>query len=282
TLGIVTALNGAALQDVIRTLNQRYPLIKLLIYPCQVQGERAKYDIQRQIENANYDNLCDTLLLCRGGGSLEDLWAFNERIVVEAVYNSLIPVICGVGHEVDHTLAEFAADAIAPTPTGAAILAVPDRKDLQEMLKQYEISITDSILKKDKLIKKDLSNFHVRFESLNPKDKIKSLDDNLEVLAKKLEQALKTKLLVSEKNLELIKNKLDVFSPTNLVEIKKEKLSKLNDNLNLAISNNLTKENLKISEFNSYFINYSFNFNFLRDNLKIKEEIIDNSLKKLI
>ncbi len=127
TIGVVTSPTGAAVRDIINIVNRRYPLATILIYPALVQGEDAKYSIVKMIRRANEDHLADVLIVGRGGGSIEDLWAFNEEMVAMAIYDSIIPVISAVGHETDYTIADFVADRRAPTPSGAAEIAVPDK-----------------------------------------------------------------------------------------------------------------------------------------------------------
>ena len=128
-VGVITASTGAAIRDIISTINRRFPLVEVILFPALVQGENAKEDIVRQIKKAEKYNL-DVLIVGRGGGSIEDLWAFNEEIVARAIYDCSIPVISAVGHEIDFTIADFVADLRAPTPTGAAELAVPNRTDV--------------------------------------------------------------------------------------------------------------------------------------------------------
>jgi exodeoxyribonuclease VII large subunit len=129
-IGVVTSPAAAALRDVLTTLRRRAPMIPIVIYPTPVQGSGAGASIARAIEAANARAECDVLLVCRGGGSLEDLWAFNEEVVARAIVASRIPVVSGVGHETDFSIADFAADARAPTPTAAAAMASPDREAL--------------------------------------------------------------------------------------------------------------------------------------------------------
>ena len=137
-IGIVTAPTGAAIKDILSTIKRRYPICETLLFPCLVQGELAKDDIVRQINKANeYDDI-DLLIVGRGGGSYEDLWAFNEKVVADAIYNSRIPIISAVGHEIDFTIADFVADLRAPTPTGAAEMAVPNMSDLLNLITQYK------------------------------------------------------------------------------------------------------------------------------------------------
>jgi exodeoxyribonuclease VII large subunit len=133
-LGIVTSPAAAALSDVLSTLRRRMPALPVILYPASVQGEGAASAIASAIAGANEHAKVDVLIVCRGGGSLEDLWAFNEEIVARAIFESRLPVVSGVGHETDFTICDFVADARAPTPTGAAALAVPDRTELSSQL----------------------------------------------------------------------------------------------------------------------------------------------------
>jgi exodeoxyribonuclease VII large subunit len=133
-LGVVTSLGAAALHDVLTAIGRRSPQVRVVVYPCLVQGAEAPAQIVRAIGQANQRDEVDVLIVCRGGGSLEDLWAFNDESVVRAVAGSRLPVVCGVGHETDVTLAELAADLRAPTPTAAAELATPRRDDALDRL----------------------------------------------------------------------------------------------------------------------------------------------------
>ena len=137
TIGIITSPQAAALQDVLTTLERRAPYATIILYPTLVQGIEAKSQIVEAIANANRDAQADVLLLCRGGGSLEDLWCFNEAIVVRAIAASQLPIIAGIGHETDTTLADLAADVRAPTPTAAAELVAPDKTRLLQQLSQH-------------------------------------------------------------------------------------------------------------------------------------------------
>lgn len=143
-IGIITASSGAAIKDILSTLERRFPLCETILFPSLVQGDGAKENIVKQIETANAYPL-DLIILGRGGGSIEDLWAFNEEIVARAIYNSKIPIISAVGHDVDYTISDFVADLRAPTPTGAAEMAVPNLNDLNIYLNQLKIRIAKSI-----------------------------------------------------------------------------------------------------------------------------------------
>ena len=137
-IGIVTSLAAAALRDVVTTLNRRAPEIPVIVYPTPVQGTGSEFQIAQAIKTASLRAECDVLIVCRGGGSIEDLWAFNEEPVVRAIEACAIPVVSGVGHETDFTLADFVADVRAPTPTGAAELVSPNRQESLHRLTQAQ------------------------------------------------------------------------------------------------------------------------------------------------
>jgi len=145
-IGIVTSPTGAALQDMLNTLRGRYPLAEVVLAPATVQGDDAPPQIVHAIEALNRVVKPDVILVARGGGSLEDLWAFNDERVVRAVADSQVPVISGVGHETDFTLTDFAADLRAPTPTGAAVLAVPNISDLAAELNGWTLRLQQNVL----------------------------------------------------------------------------------------------------------------------------------------
>ena len=137
-IGVITSPTGAAIHDIIHVLNRRFPLITIIIYPTSVQGTLASAEITAAIELANARQECDVLIVGRGGGSLEDLWPFNEENVARAIFNSTLPIISAVGHEVDITIADFVSDYRAPTPSAAAEIASPDRHELQYKLDKIQ------------------------------------------------------------------------------------------------------------------------------------------------
>lgn len=147
TIGIVTSPTGAALQDMLNVLKRRFAMIKIVVFPCSVQGEDAKYEIVKAIDCAAYhykkntDKKADVLIIGRGGGSIEDLWAFNEEIVARAIHNSPIPTITGIGHEIDFTISDFCADLRAPTPSAAAEIVVKDKEELINSISSYKLRI---------------------------------------------------------------------------------------------------------------------------------------------
>jgi exodeoxyribonuclease VII large subunit len=140
-IAIITSKTGAAVKDMISTISRRYPLTEIVLFPTTVQGENAKDDIALNIKRADTLAKIDVIIVGRGGGSIEDLWAFNERVVADAIYQAKTPIISAVGHETDFTIADFVADLRAPTPTGAAEMAVPDQKDLKYRIHQMNTRI---------------------------------------------------------------------------------------------------------------------------------------------
>jgi len=147
-LGVITSATGAAVKDILSVLNRRFPAIKISIFPTAVQGAPAAAQIVDAISNANRHGQCDALIVGRGGGSLEDLWPFNEEIVARAIFASEIPIVSAVGHEVDFTIADFVADLRAPTPSAAAELLSPDGEDMLNQFEGFEILLGEAMVRK--------------------------------------------------------------------------------------------------------------------------------------
>ena len=144
-IALITSPTGAAVRDILNILNRRFPNLQILIVPVKVQGEEAPGEIVRALKLVNDEQAADVIIVARGGGSLEDLWAFNTEQVARAIYNSRIPVVSAVGHEIDFTIADFVADLRAPTPSAAAELVVKDKKDLVQLLSHYGIRLRKSL-----------------------------------------------------------------------------------------------------------------------------------------
>lgn len=218
TIGVITSPTGAAIRDIINTINRRYPLANVILYPAIVQGVDAKESVAKQINKANKDNLVDVLIVGRGGGSIEDLWAFNEKIVATAIYESEIPIISAVGHEVDFTIADFVADIRAATPTAAAELATPNIDVLNKNISFY----IDTMNKKMKYIfseyKMRLSQSDKRLDINNPIAKLNREKDKINVNVNRLNTninhiiELKRNLFDHYKSLLEEKNPLAIMS----------------------------------------------------------------------
>ncbi len=215
-IGIVTAPTGAAIKDILSTIKRRYPICETYLFPCLVQGELAKDDITRQIEEANKHDL-DLLIVGRGGGSIEDLWAFNEEVVAYAIYNSKIPIISAVGHEIDFTIADFVADLRAPTPTGAAEIAVPSITDLNVLISQYKIRTTNIITNLLKINNNKLSMLKESYSLKNPLALYEQKEEKLSNLLTKLNNIITSNLQYKINKYENIKSNYTLNNPESLL-----------------------------------------------------------------
>ncbi len=218
TIGVITSPTGAAIRDIINTIGRRYPLCSVILYPAIVQGEDAKEDVVKQIQSANRDNLCDVLIVGRGGGSIEDLWAFNERVVAKAIYDSKIPIISAVGHEIDFTIADFVADKRAATPTAAAELATPSLDNLKQNVNYYVDAMTRRIRFLINEIKMRLANIDRRLENNNPLNTLRHKQEILSAYTQRLNM-LMNRILSDKKHMyELYKHRLDSVNPLAIME----------------------------------------------------------------
>ena len=189
-IGVVTSLAAAALRDVVSTLKRRAPEIPVIVYPATVQGADSAAQIARAVQTASERAECDVLIVCRGGGSIEDLWSFNEEPVARAIAACRIPVVSGVGHETDFTLADFAADVRAPTPTGAAELVSPNRAESLQSLRQAEGRLKEALRQRyyDASQKIDWLSRQIR----HPRQKLDAQRVQAETLSRQLRHALQT------------------------------------------------------------------------------------------
>ena len=224
-IGIITATTGAAIRDIITTINRRYRNVELYIFPCLVQGVGAKEDIVRNINIANTFPL-DVLIVGRGGGSIEDLWAFNEEIVADAIFKSKIPIISAVGHEIDFTISDFVADLRAPTPTAAAELAVPNTIDLINYINQLSIRRNKSIIN---IINKK----YEKLESLKDSYILKNPQSIYEVKAQKVDNLIEKAIFLITKSLTDNKNRLNTLDKEVKTDMTKVLDKKTNRYLNI-------------------------------------------------
>lgn len=208
-VGVITATTGAAVRDIINVITRRYPLAEIIIYPAQVQGNGAAESVVRAIEYFNDANMVDTIIAGRGGGSIEDLWAFNEEIVARAIFASKIPVISAVGHETDFTIADFVADLRAPTPSAAAEIAVPSVPELRAAIGMYNTRSVNAVMKQLESRRLILNRFRLK----TPKDRIDDENLRLDNLLRRMEQGFKLKLAENRKILGETAGKLDALSP---------------------------------------------------------------------
>ena len=221
-VGVVTAPTGAAIKDIISTIKRRWPLTEIYLFPALVQGAEAKEDIVRQIKKADSYNL-DTLIVGRGGGSIEDLWAFNEEIVARAIFECNTPVISAVGHEIDFTIADFVADLRAPTPTGAAEMAVPQLTDVANYLKQINIRLENTILNKIKSNRRKLDDIKNSNIFKNPIMIYQTKEMIFDNLIEKLKFNMINLTNVKEKELIRLKNSYVLKNPYKILDNKSNK-----------------------------------------------------------
>lgn len=212
-IGVLTSQTGSVIRDIINVSTRRNPNVYIRLLPVPVQGEGAAEKIAKGIEYMNENNLADVLILARGGGSLEDLWPFNEEIVAYSIYNSKIPIISAVGHETDFSISDFVADLRAPTPSAAAELAVPDIYELKQKINTYQNRLKISLTKKVEIMKLRYEKCMSSFVFKEPTRRINENYIKLDSYIKQLENLINTKS-EKEKNryVELVA-KLDTLSP---------------------------------------------------------------------
>ncbi|MGA2654821.1 MAG: exodeoxyribonuclease VII large subunit [Gammaproteobacteria bacterium] len=211
-LGVITSPTGAAIMDILHVLERRYPNLPVIVYPTLVQGTSAAAQIAHMIEVANQHQKCDVLIVARGGGSMEDLWPFNEEIVARAIYNSEIPIVSGVGHEVDFTIADFVADVRAPTPSAAAELVSPDGEALLGYLEQLQSRVIQQIGHRITFKHHQLQNLQSRLR--HPRERLQFFAQKLDEQTHRLEQAWHKIVTKRQHKLSLLLQTLQTLSPT--------------------------------------------------------------------
>lgn len=216
-IGIITSSAGAAIHDMLRILAKRYPLTKVRLLPVRVQGAEAPAEIVSAIEYANYYRLADVLIVGRGGGPIEDLWAFNDEQVAQAIYASSIPVISAVGHEPDVTISDFVADLRAATPSNAAELAVPDQISLRQQLDTMLSVISTAMLRKLSLSKKHLEMLSANSALQNPKRYIDQRRGDLHLIASRLNTLGQATVSRKKQLFISLTAKLDAMSPLKVL-----------------------------------------------------------------
>ncbi len=216
-IGIITAPTGAAIKDILSTIKRRYPICQTILFPCLVQGKSAAPDIVKQINAAQEYDL-DVIICGRGGGSIEDLWAFNEECVARAIFGSKIPIISAVGHEIDFTIADFVSDLRAPTPTGAAEMAVPTINDVKYMIKQLRHRANEYISNMLKLKKDRLNLIKDSFILKNPLSIYEVKEQKLDMLIDSLNKNVKNILKNKNHELVLMVNTLKLINPLNILD----------------------------------------------------------------
>ena len=267
-VGIITASTGAAIRDILTTIKRRYPICETYLFPSLVQGDNAKDDIVRNIKKAQDFDL-DVLIVGRGGGSIEDLWPFNEEIVARAIFASTIPVISAVGHEVDFTIADFVSDLRAPTPTAAAELAVPNIVDIYNNLNQYKIRINENINKKINFYNLYLDSLKNSFVVKNPLLIYEQKFQKLDLLYEKINKEIKLKIEKNENNLNIIKNNTFLINPNRLFEKQFNNLMLLSNKLEILNPLSTLNRGYCVTYINDNVLSDIKNIN-INDCIKIK------------
>lgn len=212
-IGVLTSQTGSVIRDIINVSTRRNPNVVIRLLPVPVQGEGAAEKIAEGIEYMNRNKIADVLILARGGGSLEDLWPFNEEIVAHSIYHSEIPIISAVGHETDFTIADFVADLRAPTPSAAAELAVPDIYEVKEKIRTYQNRLRMLLIKKVQIMKlryeKSMSSFVFKEPTRRVQENYIRIDNNV----KKLENLMRAKQEEEKSKYSKLVAKLDAYSP---------------------------------------------------------------------
>lgn len=280
-IGIVTAPTGAAIKDILSTIKRRYPICETILFPCLVQGELAKDDIVRQINKAQEYDL-DVLIVGRGGGSYEDLWAFNERIVADAIYNSRIPIISAVGHEIDFTIADFVADLRAPTPTGAAEMAVPNMSDLINLINQYKVRATNNINNKIDYYNNVLDRLSKSYVLTNPLNVYEIKEQKLSDLIDRLNNYINNKIEINKTKYNHLKDSYILSNPEELFKNKYNNYNLIINKLELLNPLNILSKGYSVVSSNDKIIKRSKDVN-IGDKIivRLSEGIIDASVERI-
>jgi exodeoxyribonuclease VII large subunit len=236
-IGVITSPSGAAIRDVISVLKRRYPAVPVLIYPVQVQGENATNEIMQAIQLANERKECDLLILTRGGGSLEDLMAFNDEQVARNVFKSKIPIISAVGHEIDFTICDFVADQRAPTPSAAAELATPDSRELKEKYADLQHQIIHRFERQQHSLQQMVENIRRRLTLLHPGVQLGQKQQRLDELELRINRSIETTLNRSKQELASLHIRMQAESPLQRTSTLQQKTAQLQRRMQLSISN---------------------------------------------
>lgn len=257
SIGIVTSPSGAALHDVINVLQRRFPLVKIIVYPALVQGKEAASQIARAIQTANKRKEVDLLIVGRGGGSLEDLWPFNEEMVAQEIYNSVLPIISAVGHQTDITIADFIADVRAPTPSAAAELATPDWQELLALYQGYESRLRQAALRLIYQYQQKLNALsrHIR----HPANQIQEQAQRLDQLEQRLQRSIQRRVKYISANLESLINRFYVQNPRKTLNLQEQRLTNLKKALSQQMQQTLARQKVTLDHLGRRLLGMSPN-----------------------
>lgn len=243
-VGVVTSPTGAAIHDILSVFKRRFPAIEVLLFPSQVQGESAGRSIAQAIQKANDTGLCDVLIVGRGGGSLEDLWAFNEEVVARAIFASALPVVSAVGHEIDFSIADLVADVRAPTPSAAAELLSPDQHELWSVFRQKERELI-ALLKRKIHHEKTTLN-HVSKRLKHPRQALQEQGQRLDMLEIRLHKALQFAVARKKSALDKTASALQLNSPKLHLQAQQQGITTLRHRLIRAMEQWLLQQHFAL------------------------------------
>lgn len=229
TIGIITSSSAAALQDILTTLERRYPIAKIIIYPSEVQGVQAPQQLIKALQQANLEGRCDVLILARGGGSIEDLWAFNNEPLAYEIAKSTIPIVSGVGHETDITIADFVADLRAATPTAAAEAVSPNQFELIALLENLSIRIKNAMIRFTQHQRLLLQ--HALQKLTSPGQLIRSYWQTLDYLQNHLTLALQKQLAAKQHQCQILSTRLSAIHPLVQIHTSQQRIQHLQTQL---------------------------------------------------
>ena len=233
TIGLVTSPKGAAVQDIIKTIKRRYPIVRVIVYPTLVQGNEATKKIASAIDIANQRDECDVIIIARGGGSLEDLWCFNEELVARSIFHSKIPIISGIGHETDFTITDLVADLRAATPTAAAEIALPTTSEIVDRLNRYIFDITQLIDYKVNHFRHQLKSASLRMQASHPQSKLQFNMQKLDLINEKMQKLPMMQVRNLRNIFKISFSKLLASNPKINIEAERQNL----EMKNMALSN---------------------------------------------
>jgi exodeoxyribonuclease VII large subunit len=247
-IGIITSPSGAAIRDLLTVLRRRFPALPVVIYPVQVQGEGAAQQMLHMLKLANQRNECDVLILSRGGGSLEDLQAFNDEALARAIHDSRIPLVSGIGHEIDFTIADFVADQRAPTPSAAAELVSPDRTALLHQVQQLGQRLALTQTRRLGYHQEQLSSLHNRLLRQHPSQRLQQRTQRFDELYQRFMQAQLFHLTGLKHRLEKLGSRLTRLSPAQRIENQRHRYQRHAQRLQLAMERHLLDKRTKYSQ----------------------------------
>lgn len=242
TVGVLTATTGAAIRDICTTINRRYPLAEIIIYPTVVQGENAAPNIAKNIQLANKQQLCDVLIVGRGGGSIEDLWAFNEEMVAQAIFESRIPIISAVGHETDTTIADFVADLRAPTPTAAAELAVPNQHELIQRILSNQSRLHQMTSSRVQFERSRLKKLQNAYPLATPERLYRPFTEKIVQLDMQLGRSSQMYLMKKYNALQKLDSTIKSYSPKNEIQYHYKQINQMTELLTRNVQSLLQKK----------------------------------------